>query len=365
MDKLDELLKIKELLDSGIISENEFQELKDKLSLNSDNINNSSGENNSNFNGGYNVINSNEKICCKCGANSLKEDKFCMECGNAEFKHNTNNEIIKKEIIISKDEKECPSCNRIIEKECQTCNFCDFDFTNNKINDKIDSQIENNNNLKKYIPVFFVIIIFIFLGTWFFSSNNSEKNEVEPPKVAAPVSEKSTSLIIKDSITLDSLSKMANAPAAESFQNSENIEANNNGEQIDNFIKYNVNCIKDLKTDYYWYIAPDKDFNFDEACLFSKNISEKNLNWRVPTYNEIKSLYNSEYSAGEGFFNDDKYYPAKIHNVFNSIGSGSWFWVSDVNANSLKAYCINLHEGVKVNFDKNPKSPVHLLLISK
>jgi hypothetical protein len=315
MNKLDELLKLKELLELEIITKNDFNRKKAEL------IGESTSENNN--------------------SDSIKEE----------------------EIIIGENEKVCPSCKCIIEKESGVCNFCDYDFIEKKIYKTIDNQIDNNN-LKKYIPIFFVMVLFIFIGTWFFGSNNSEKIEIETPKVATPVSEKPTSLIIEDSISLDSLSKMANAPAAESFQNSENIEANNNGEQIDSFIKYNDNCIKDLKTNYYWYIAPDKDFNFEEACLFSKNISERNLNWRVPTYNEIKSLYNSEYSAGVGFFNNDKYYPAKIHNVFNSIGSGSWFWVSDVNNNSLKAYCINLHEGVKVNFDKNPKSPVHLLLIS-
>ena len=138
------------------------------------------------------------------------------------------------------------------------------------------------------------------------------------------------------------------------------------GEQIDTYIKYNDFCIKDLKTNFYWYIAPDRSFSFEEAKNFASNIDERNLSWRIPTFDEIKKLYNSDYSAGEGFFINNEYYPSKIHNVFNSIGSGSWFWVSDRNSNSSKAYAINLHEGIKLNFDsKNPKYPVHLLLISK
>ena len=316
MSNLDELLKLKELLDLEIITENDFKRKKAELF--------------SNINAGNN---------------------------NSDSKK-------KEEIIIGKNEKECPSCKCIIEKESGICIFCDYDFINKKTSEKLEYQKKTKNNLKKYISVFFLLLIFIFIGTWFFSSNNSEKIEVETPKEATTVYAKPTSSITKDSTSLDSVSKMVNSPAVESFQNSENSEGYDNGEQIDNFTRYNIDCIKDLNTNYYWYIAPDKDFNFEEARLFSKNISERNLNWRIPTYNEIKSLYNSDYSAGEGFFNNDKYYPAKIHNVFNSIGSGSWFWVSDENSNSSKAYAINLHEGVKVNFDKNSKFPVHLLLIS-
>ena len=137
-----------------------------------------------------------------------------------------------------------------------------------------------------------------------------------------------------------------------------------NENRIDNFIKYNQYFIKDLNTDFYWYIAPDKDFSFDEASKFSNNTNEGNLKWRIPTFNEIKSLYNPSYRAGDGFLLNNKRYPAKIHNVFNAIGSGSWFWVSDKD-NNTEAYNINLHEGIKIAFDsQNSQYPVHLILIS-
>ena len=185
MNKADELLKLKELLDLGIINENDFNRKKAEL-----------------FNKSNTVV-----------------------------KHNADS-IKNEEIIIGENEKECSSCKRIIEKENEVCNFCDYDFINKKINNTIDSQFANNN-LKRYISVFFVIIIFIFLATWFFSSNNSEKIEVEPPKVAAPVSAKPTSSIIKDSPSLDSLSRMANAPAVESVQKLENKDSI--AENISNF----------------------------------------------------------------------------------------------------------------------------------
>jgi hypothetical protein len=132
------------------------------------------------------------------------------------------------------------------------------------------------------------------------------------------------------------------------------------------FIKFNDNFIKDATTGYYWLIAPDRDFNFYEAEQFTNQNQENNLIWELPSYDEIKCLFDRRYSAGEGVFINGKHYPAKIHPVFNSVGSGSWFWVSDFNADNSKANAINLHEGIKVNFNKlNPEYPVHLLLISK
>ena len=143
------------------------------------------------------------------------------------------------------------------------------------------------------------------------------------------------------------------------------INSSNVGEKIDDYVKYSDVLVEDLKTNSFWYVAPDKGFNFEDAITFAENLQEKNLNWRIPTYDEIKKLYNPNYSAGSGFFKDNKFYPSKIHSVFNSIGSGSWFWVSDINNESSKAYAINLHEGVRTTFDsQNPKYPVHLILIS-
>lgn len=196
----------------------------------------------------------------------------------------------------------------------------------------------------------------------YFSFNKKEVNELE----------NSTKILNQTTAPLESNDKQEIQTVANNTQsateeiNEENVNSDDEGEQIDNYIKYNDLCIKDLNTNFYWYIAPDRSFSFEEANDFASKINERNLSWRIPTFDEIKNLYNSDYSAGEGFFINNEYYPAKIHNVFNSIGSGSWFWISDINSNSSKAYAINLHEGIRINFDsQNPKYPVHLLLISK
>jgi hypothetical protein len=128
MNRIDELFKLKELLDSGIINKDDFE--KKRAELLSD-----------------------------------------INTGNQDL-----DSIKKEEIISGENEKVCPSCKCIIDKESGICNFCDYDFINNRFSDKIEPTIKSNNNFKKYIPVFFLIIISIFLGTWFFTENNSNKS---------------------------------------------------------------------------------------------------------------------------------------------------------------------------------------------
>lgn len=209
MNKLDELLKIKELLDLGIITESDFKRKKAEL-LNDSNAGNV----------------------------------------NSDF---------KKDIIIGENEKECPNCKYIIEKESETCNFCDYDFINNKTEDKNINTIGKNNNLKKYVPVFFVIIIFIFLGTWFFTENNSKIVNDDAPKVAKPDSQP---IIPTDTASTISLSADPTAPPAqaESIQDS-SIE--NNGDSGLNQIELNIKSGEDY------------------------NIADRNLNI---VYKKIKSL---------------------------------------------------------------------------
>ncbi len=129
MNKLDELLKLKELLDLGIITDKDFNRKKTEL---------------------------------------LSE-------GNTGY---DNSDSIKEDEIIGENEKECPTCKFIIDKESEVCKFCDYDFINNKISNEIDIPIYNN--LKKYISILFIIIIFIIIGTWFFTQKNTKINsEIE------------------------------------------------------------------------------------------------------------------------------------------------------------------------------------------
>lgn len=144
------------------------------------------------------------------------------------------------------------------------------------------------------------------------------------------------------------------------------VNQKSNAKEIDGYLKLDEHIIKDKKTGYLWYIAPDKSFSFNEALFYSDNLYINNFKWRIPTYKEIHTLFNSNYTAGTGFYIGGKNYPAKIHSVFNAVGQGAWFWVTDAATNAQKGYAANLFEGIRVPFNKNnPKYPVHLMLISK
>jgi hypothetical protein len=228
---------------------------------------------------------------------------------------------------------------------------------------------DNKFEFKPYTPpkqnvnVFLIIAGVVFaIAVIYFTVNKKKASDVETIK--NDLNQTPKSVKSNDEQEIETSGKNSTVETQEI--NETEVKTEDMGEQIDNYIKYSNLCIKDLNTNFYWYIAPDRNFSFEEANNFAKNINERNLIWSIPTFDEIKKLYNSDYSAGEGFFINNEYYPSKIHNIFNSIGSGSWFWVSDRNNNSSKAYAINLHEGIRINFDsQNPKYPVHLLLISK
>jgi hypothetical protein len=261
----------------------------------------------------------------------------------------------------------CSNCNAANEKG--VANFCvDCGVELNPEPIKSQSQFVTPNSIpeKSKSPYIIggiaLVVIFILVGLMY---SRIKKDTGNNDSLVVDTTEeiKDTSSFKGNNISsLLDTTKVANPSAVDSTT----VDTNSYGEKIDNYIKYNENCIKDLNTNYYWYIAPDKDFDFESANSFSNNLIEKSLNWRVPTYSEIKTLYNSEFSAGHGYYANNTYFPAKIHNVFSAVGSGSWFWVSDINNNSSKAFAINLHEGIKVSVDiQNHRFPVHLLLISK
>ena len=255
----------------------------------------------------------------------------------------------------------CNSCNSTIEKT--DANFCtDCGAVLNKEPIQTQSQfvtpiIIPEKSKSPYIIIGIAVLVILILIGVVYSINNKDNGNNDSLVV-------STTGVTRDTVlnTSDNIAKVTNPHE----DNSTLAETNSSGEKIDNYIKYNENCIKDLNTNYFWYIAPDKNFNLEAANNYSNNLTEKNLNWRIPTYTELKTLYNSEFSAGQGYYTRNEYFPARIHSVFNAVGSGSWFWVSDKSNNSSKASAINLHEGIKVSVEvQNNRFPVHLILISK
>ncbi len=261
----------------------------------------------------------------------------------------------------------CSNCNAANEKGVANfCVDCGTELRPEPIKPQSHVVTPDSNKEKSKFPYIILgialLVILILVGLVY---SRIKKNVVNNKSFAVDTTE-----VIKDTSSFKSNDTPTSLDTSKvtypSSVDSTIVEKSSYEKQIDNFIKYNENCIKDLNTNYYWYIAPDKNFDFESANNFSNNLTEKSLKWRIPTYSEIKTLYNSQFSAGEGYYANNEYFPAKIHNVFNAVGTGSWFWVSDRSYNSSIAYAINLHEGIKVSVNiQNYKFPVHLLLISK
>lgn len=154
MDKIDEILKIKELLNSGVITIHEFTELKNKLLKNSKNV----------------------------------------------------DAKIKVEIGI--DEKECPSCKFIINRNNKTCDFCDYEFSSNidssvskqaytqeenEINNisdtnKIKANIILNRNKNKVLLITGILILSLLgLGFYFLKSNKKDNIVTEKKSVSIDI----------------------------------------------------------------------------------------------------------------------------------------------------------------------------------
>jgi hypothetical protein len=124
MNKIDEILKIKELLDSGIITEKEFIELKSKI---------------------------------------IELDK---------------NEINPSEIIPNEIRK-CPKCNSIINDNEQDCKYCNSD--DEKINPQESSQEDNiiaANPAIKYAG-YVIFIICLLIGVYVYYNNSNKESKIE------------------------------------------------------------------------------------------------------------------------------------------------------------------------------------------
>lgn len=132
------------------------------------------------------------------------------------------------------------------------------------------------------------------------------------------------------------------------------------------FVKHDM-YIEDTSTRLFWLIVKDLQLTYDEANVLisrTKEIDEQS-DWRIPTYEEIKTLYSNKDSAGIGYNQNGIYYPAKMNAIFNDVKYGSWFWVKSEKTTNNKAQAINMHECLKVNFDKDkPNKPVQLILVN-
>lgn len=123
-------------------------------------------------------------------------------------------------------------------------------------------------------------------------------------------------------------------------------------EAIENQKRYVVNScgsIQDTRAGLEWYVGVDRNVTWFEAQEWTSGLNACGGGWRMPTIEEIRTLYNPSVRAGTGYYTGGKYFPAKIDPVFNAIGGGSWVW-SNAQSGAGNARSFNLNQGKAVEF---------------
>jgi serine/threonine-protein kinase len=135
-----------------------------------------------------------------------------------------------------------------------------------------------------------------------------------------------------------------------SNQNANGVRSINQTDQTQGrFSVAQCGSIKDKRTNLEWMVGPDRNTTWPEARQWVTQLGACGGGWRMPTIEEIRSLYNPAVTAGTGYFTNGRYFPARIDPVFNAIGGGSWVW-SNENAGGDNARAFNLNQGKAVAY---------------
>lgn len=142
-----------------------------------------------------------------------------------------------------------------------------------------------------------------------------------------------------------------NARKTESASMSQPSDASQNLDNQTRFIVTSCNSIKDTQTLLEWFVGPDRDMTWYQAQQWTAALDNCDARWRMPTIEEIRTLYEPTSKAGVGYFTDGKHFPAHINSVFNAIGGGSWVWANERVGDDARS--VNLNQGKAVTYSAN------------
>lgn len=115
------------------------------------------------------------------------------------------------------------------------------------------------------------------------------------------------------------------------------------------YVVSSCGSIQDTRTGLEWYVGADQNVTWYEAQQWTSGLSSCGGGWRIPTIEEIRTLYNPSVRAGTGYYTEGRYFPAHIDPVFSAIGGGSWVWSnSQVGAGNARSF--NLNQGKAVEY---------------
>ncbi len=96
------------------------------------------------------------------------------------------------------------------------------------------------------------------------------------------------------------------------------------------YVAYANGIVKDTKTGLEWKAGPDKDTDWNEARSWVQNLNLDGGGWRMPTTDELKTLY----KKGAGFQNMTPLLKT----------TGSWVWSGEPKGSSF-AWYFNFSKG--------------------
>jgi hypothetical protein len=133
----------------------------------------------------------------------------------------------------------------------------------------------------------------------------------------------------------------------------------------DRFSRQPCGLISDSSTNLQWYIGLDVNMTWPAATKWAKSLTACGGNWSMPKLAELKSLFESNYQAGTGYFLHGKHWPAHLHPIFSGIGGGSWVWL-DGQITSQGAPAFNFNQGQEVRYSATePEFPTRAFSVRR
>jgi hypothetical protein len=115
------------------------------------------------------------------------------------------------------------------------------------------------------------------------------------------------------------------------------------------FDRTGCGSIIDRATQLEWYLGPDRNLSWSESVSWVRNLRACGGDWRMPSFAQLRRLFDARSTAGTGYFTRGRHWPAHLNPVFSGIGAGSWVWANEAARLPGAGYpAFNFNQGINV-----------------